>query len=283
MNTRTQSSRDRLLANLLQACTADRRVVGLIDYGSGGHERADEWSDVDAALLLRDEDYEGFITGWQSWSSGLGDQLFAYVGRFGHWAMYEGEALPLRVDLDFLLESEMELVTTWPMTPVRVESMVLYDGTSGKLTSVIRGLIGRRDRPEDALLTLERLIGDFWYFSLFCASKIGRGEAWVARLVFHSQVLDNLALLLRLEAGAVDRWEGAHAAAELEQTVSGPRLAQLEACIPAPGKQGLLIALETSCRLGDAVGRALAVKHGIAFPARLAAQTSAAISRLRSE
>ena len=48
------SSRERLFLSLLQSCRDDDRVVGVIDYGSGGHGRADEWSDIDAAVVLQD-------------------------------------------------------------------------------------------------------------------------------------------------------------------------------------------------------------------------------------
>ena len=277
------SSRERLFLSLLQSCRDDDRVVGVIDYGSGGHGRADEWSDIDAAVFLQDGAYDAFVGDWRAWAARLEALLFAYVGRFGHWAMFEGDDMPLRVDLDFIREPEIQQITAWPLAPTSVEQMVLYDGTGGILTSIIRSIVGRVDQPDNRPRAFHAVLGDFWYFSLFCCSKLGRGETWVARIVFHSQVLDNLALLLRLEAGAVDRWEGAHAAIGLENSISDSRRIELEACTPKPGREGLLVALESSCAVAATVSRDVALRLGVEFPERLVAEVSAAIARMRAK
>ena len=65
--------------------------------GSGSEARADEWSDVDVALFLRDEDFGGFEHGWKAWAAQFGTLALAYVGGVGHpWAVYDAHPIPLR-------------------------------------------------------------------------------------------------------------------------------------------------------------------------------------------
>ncbi|MDP9373998.1 MAG: aminoglycoside 6-adenylyltransferase, partial [Chloroflexota bacterium] len=225
-------ARAALLRRLREAVERDERIVGLVDYGSGGEGRLDEWSDLDVALFIRDADLDAFGRDWRGWAAGLGDLLLGYVGRYGHpWGVYDAAPVPLRVDFDLHPASRVDNVLTWPISPASVEAMVLYDATGGRLTARVGEMVGRSLRPADPQAAFERVCGDFWYFLLYVHCKLGRGERWVARQVYHSEVLEHLLLLLRLEAGATDRWEGAPSAWGVERALSPGRLARLDACI----------------------------------------------------
>ena len=269
-------ARAALVERLLQSAQGDPRIVGLLDYGSGSQGRLDEWSDLDVEVFLRDADFEGFARHWVAWAGQLGRLLLAYRGWVGHpWTVYDAGPVPLRVDFDLHRESEMDKLLTWTVTPVSAEAMVLYDGTGGRLTALARQLVGRRDRPVDLAATFEQVCGDFWYFVLYVYSKLQRGHGWAAREVFHEEVMKQLLLLLRLEAGgdALDRWKASPAAVDVERTLSPERLARLDACIPGAGTPALRQALSAAAQLGREVCAAIAQRHGWVWPEELAGRT----------
>lgn len=267
------------LERLLAATRDDPRIVGLLDYGSGGFGRADEWSDVDVAVFVRDADLDAFAAGWREWAAQFGTLLLAYRGRYQHpWVIYDTAPLPLRVDFDLWPESRVVAVETWANSPTRLEDMLLYEGSGGALTAAVQRIVGQSLAPADPEAAFQSLCGDFWYFLLYVYSKLQRGEGWVARLVFHGEVLDALFCLLRLEAGAVEQWRESPAALHAERVLSPARLAQIEACVPAAGAEGLRSALPVTARLGRSVCAALAARRSWDWPRTLAERTEALLA-----
>ena len=264
------ASRGAFIQRLRAAAQRDLRVVGLVDYGSSSEGRADEWSDVDVTLFLRDADYDAFSRDWVEWAAQFGELLLVYVGQVGHpWTVYAAEPVPLRVDFEFQRESQVDGVVKWPNSPASVEAMVLYDGTGGRLTACVRQMVGRPGRAADLHAAFEQNCGDLWYFLLFTYNKLQRGQVWVARQAFH-YAMDFLYLLLRLEAGATDRWEASQAAADVERTLAPERLARLEDCVPGAGAAGIQRALVAAATLGYDVCAAIASQHGWTWPHALA-------------
>lgn len=263
-----------LLARIVDAARDDARIAGVLDYGSSGEGRADEWSDIDLALFARDEDLAGFLGEWKEWAAQFGDLLLAYVGRYGHpWAVYRRPAVPLRVDFDVIPESRAASVAEWENSPTSVDAMVLYDDTDRTLTAAASRIVGKSLRPADPQAAFESECGDFWYFALFVYCKLQRGEYWGARQVFHSEVLDHLLRLLRLEAGgpALDHWRWKQNAFGVERTLSAPRLAQLDDCVPERGPGSLRRALAATVAMGAEVSAAIAVRERWPWPEELAA------------
>src|SRR5712692_7429615 len=102
-NTLTRTS---MIQRLIAAAKDDSRIVGLVDYGSSAEGRADEWSDIDVAVFVRDDEFVEFERDWISWASQFGQLLLAYVSGVGHaWTVYEATPIPLRVDFAFHRES----------------------------------------------------------------------------------------------------------------------------------------------------------------------------------
>lgn len=264
-------TRGEMTRRLTEAAAGDARVVGLVDYGAAGEGRADEWSDVDAALFIRDADFEAFERGWKTWAAQFGRLLLAYVGGVGHpWAVYDARPLPLRVDFAFHRESALEVILTWPNSPASADGFVLHDATGGRLTALAGRIAGQSLGPADAARDFEAVCGDFWYYVLRTLARVRRGQLWAARFDFNFILTGNLMALLRLEAGALRRWRASSAAAGIERDISPERLARLDACIPGEGPDELRRVFLDAARLAFDVCEATARAHGRRWPRELA-------------
>lgn len=267
-------TRTALQARILAAVTADDRVVGCLDYGSTSEGRGDQWSDLDLALFVRDEDLAEFEAEWKAWAAQFGELLLAYVGGIGHpWVTYAAEPLPIRVDFSFHAASSMETVMhSLPNAPISAEMMVLYDATSGQLTALAGELVGQSQAPADLRVAFEQIGGDLWTYFQRTHVRLLREEIWCARHEFNFIIMGNLFALLRIESGKVERMRAASAAARIEQEIAPARLAQLDGCIPGPTAADLLAALHAAALLTQEVSAAIAARHDWPWPSQLAEQ-----------
>jgi len=257
--------------HVVAAAQHDKRIVGLVDYGSSSEGRADPFSDLDLALFIRDDDFVSFEQDWKQWAAQFGPLLLAYIGGVGHpWTVYDATPLPLRVDFAFHRASALDIVLTWPNAPLSASAMVLYDDTEGALTAYVQQLVGQFLGPADLHQSFERICGDFWYYWLRTWTKLVRGNLWAARYDFNTILLGNLIGLLRLEANAVDRWRSTSVASAVEQLLAPHRLAQLDACVPERGATSLRYAFGAAAQLAYDVSAGLAAAHKWTWPHHLA-------------
>ena len=265
-----ESARQAMLHEIRNAAERDPRIAGLVDYGSSSEGRADEWSDVDLALFIRDAEFAAFSATWKTWAARFGDLLLAFPGVAGHpWAVYDAEPLPLRVDFDFYPASATDEMLAWPNSPTSVEAMVLYDGMGGAIRATAANLVGRELGPEDLAGTFERVCGGFWYYLLRTETALRRGEHWSARWGYTTMVTGNLCALLRLEAGATGRWQASDAAAGIERALTPSRRAELDGCVPAATVSDLRPAMFRAAELGAAVCTVLEERYGWPWPEAL--------------
>lgn len=263
---------------MVAAAEADRRIVGLLDYGSGGEGRVDEWSDLDLEVFIRDADLPTFEQSWKGWAAQFGRPLLAYRGWVGHpWLVYDTEPVPLRVDLDLHAESAIEGAERWLSYPASVEAMLLYDGTGGRLRRVVELIAGRSRQPEDVRAAFERVAGDFWYYLLYVHAKQRRGAHLTARSVFGSEVFAHLLNLLRLEAGATQRWRYSAAGTGLDGALSPARRAALDKCVPGPDPAEFERAMCETASLGRAVCAGIAARGGWPWTEELAGRVIAVL------
>lgn len=131
----------------------------------------------------------------------------------------------MRIDFTFYRASDVAVMLTWPNSPVSAEAMVLYDATGGTLMATGRRFVGKDLGPGDPHGTFARATGDFWYYLLRCFALLQRNQLWAVRYDFNDMVLGNLLALLRIEAGAVSRWQATNAATRIERALppSGPQ------------------------------------------------------------
>lgn len=265
------SARASFRQSLLEAVQADERIVGLLEGGSGGERRVDQWSDLDVFLFLNDADMEAFLQTWETWIEPCGRLLLAYHPdgqAIIAWTIFDVDPVPLRVDFRFFPASQIESVRTWPTSPHTLEEFVLVDKTHGKLSAVAQNLVGQPQRLPDGeeAETFEQFCNRMWYFLHSAYCKLQRGDQWYARISFHIAVLDSLIALLKLEAGVVERWLASFPTWKLERFLSQTRMEQLNTCIPLVGPEALKLAMYNTALLGQDVCETLATQHGWKWP-----------------
>jgi len=266
-------TRATLVQAILAAAGRDPRILGVLDYGSTSERRGDEWSDVDLALFLRDQDVAAFTRDWQAWAGQFGRLLLAYTSGLGKpWAVYAARPLPLRADFNFWPISTARQILHWPNAPATIESMLLYDTAEGQLRPYVAQIVGQSLRPPDLEQTFQQVCGDFWYYALRTWAKLLRGQLWAARHEYDSIMLGNLMALLRIEAGATEHWRGSSAALGIEQAIPAARLAQVDRCIAGPSANDLRQSFAQSAQLAQAVCGRIAEQHGWTWPQALAEQ-----------
>lgn len=264
-------TRETFVARLLAAAHSDARIAGVLDYGSASEGRGDAWSDADLVLFLRDADVAAFEREWRSWLGQLGPVLLAYTSGLGKpWAVLDATPLPLRADFNVYPLGELDRILEWPCAPLSVEHMLLYDASGGAIGQRVAQIVGQRLGPADPHAAFDQVCGDFWYYALRTHVKLLRRQWPVARHEYTAIVLGNLAALLRLEAGATERWRNSSAMQGIEQALAPARLAQLERCFADADPADLPRAFGAATRLARDVCRAIGARHGWAWPAELA-------------
>lgn len=265
---------DSLRQRVIDAVQVDPRLRGLLDYGSRSEGRDDEWSDVDLAVFIRDEEYDAFERGWTGWAAGFGPLLLAFVGDIdNHWVVYDRDPLPLRADyhLHRATVADGNELETWPNAPLSVEHMLLVD-KDGTLRSHVERMVGRDLGPPDPAHRCELVIAGFWYYAVRTWCKLQRGPSWGVRFDISFIMHGSLMALLRLEAGRIERWSAGDAATDIERDISAERLAAMNDCIPTPDPASLAPALARIVRLGVAASAGAAERFDKPWPEELAAR-----------
>jgi len=271
-----ERARAEIQARILSAIEADHRVIGCLDYGSTGHGKGDRWSDLDLAIIIRDEALASFSSEWQEWAAQFGDLLLAYSSFVGHpWAVYDTGAIPLRVDFSFKPASFLPELIELPLSPSSIDQMVLYDETAESLSKAVGQLIGKSLEPTDLHGAFTQASGDLWYMLLRCHTRLLRRQFWAARNDFHALVLHNLLALLRIESGATENWLVSNPADGIEEAIGQERLVELKGCIPDRDDRDLERAMSAAAELGASVCGQIHLFNGWSWPEMLAEQIGA--------
>ncbi len=275
-------ARTEMVKRVYEVAVQDDRIVGLVDFGSGGQGRVDEWSDIDVAVILRDGDYPAFRQDWIKWVNQFGDILLVNKHNAGSpWTIYAAEPMPLRVDFVFYAESDIFMghrLPIWPKSNKDIERMVWYETDTKQITEYLRHRIGQKEALPIMKIEFERKSDYFWHSFQYLYGKFQRGELWVAREVFNKEVLERLLFLLRIEAEAFDRWHSGHISWNIEHSLTTERLEQLNGCVLPADRQGFKECLHKTAQLGYEVctvlGKRYEVQWSKALAERLVAMTA---------
>lgn len=259
------------LEMILNAIRFDPRFVGCVDYGSTSEGRGDEWSDLDLAFFVRDEDVGEVKQNWKEWASQFGKPLLMFPGVLDHpWVVYDAEPIPLRADFAFHPESTMDIILEWPNSPLSVEDMVLYDETDGRLSDMVGQLVGKSQAPKNIEETFERVCGGFWYYLVRLEGCIHRNELMDAAWQFNFIVVANLCALLKIQHDNLARFRSSDSTSGIEKAITPIQYMRLKRCVAGPHVGELRRSMLEAAKLGSEVCQSISDKHGWEWPSELA-------------
>ena len=256
------SSHKDMIRKVEHLCRQDVRVSGLVLYGSLARQEysADQWSDVEFHLFVRDNDFERFDIDKAKWVRKLGEVLLDYTISYGNYCVMFEDLLCL--ELGLCKESEIKKITEWTLNPYYLGAKVLLDRTK-ELSRVVQQMIGR-EIPLNISEEFHRICYEFWYHALYCSGKIKRGELANARLVIESIMKGQLVLLFRLEQDPRTMIWGP--VRHLERMIDSESLNELKKICPTYEQGSIKQSLLNLCDLFGKTAKTYARSHKLVYP-----------------
>jgi len=158
-----------VIEQLVGSCVADDRVAAVFLGGSLARGEADEYSDVDLCVIVRDEAYADVIAGRDAFVRTIGDPLF--LEDFGNdhmaFAILAGGT---ELELHFFRAHDLDVIRPGP-------HRVLLDKDG-----ILAGVTFASPEPERAAQVerLREILFWFWHDVGHFTTAIGRGQLWWA-------------------------------------------------------------------------------------------------------
>ncbi|HWS53289.1 MAG TPA: nucleotidyltransferase domain-containing protein [Pyrinomonadaceae bacterium] len=255
----------RVIARLREVCRGDERVVGALMYGSFATGEADAFSDIEFAVLIRDEAFDGF--GQRAWLDSASPVAAYFPDDFGHHtALFENG---VRGEFHFMRASEVAVVESWRGSGwfPSLDAAVVLDRT-GELSRYAAALVGGPPARGGAAL-VEGLCLNLLNLMLFGANLLSRGEfarAWALLSKAH----ENLLKLVRLSEGATDHWPTPSRA--LEHDLSAAAYERYLTCAAGARPGELCAAYRESWRWGRELFETVGGPLKVGLPATVTAR-----------
>jgi polyphosphate glucokinase len=229
---------------------ADVRAVFLVGSQARAHTPADEFSDVDIALVV--DEARPFLDS-DSWLEPFGEVLLTFVEETAVGGQLERRVLfrsGLEVDFALVPAGDFGGLVEDPKaaTVAARGYRVLYDELGVTEDLARAAAMHETGAPQEA--GLESLSHDFWYHALWAAKKLRRGEVYVAKQACDCYLKPLVVLLLEARARArnpeLDTW---HRARFLERWAEPDDLSELRNTFALYDEKGVARAIAATADL----------------------------------
>jgi lincosamide nucleotidyltransferase B/F len=254
-----------MITRFREACRGDERVLGALMFGSFATGEGDRFSDIEFAVFIRDDAFEGF--GQRAWLDSVSPVAAYFPDDFGHHtALFENG---VRGEFHFMRASDVSVVAGWQGSGwfPSLDAAVLVDRT-GELSRHASALVGGPPARGGAAL-VEGLALNLLNLTLLGANLLNRGEfarAWALLSAVHV----NLLKLVRLQEGATDHWPSPSRA--LERDLSAAAYRRYVTCTAGAQPGALCAAYRESWRWGRELFETVAGPPDILLPAAVIAR-----------
>lgn len=166
-------------------------VVALVLIGSQARKtiyKAGEYSDIEAFIVVKDNDAKKIENILPVVANSLGKVLFSFKHQIGFVAVYEDL---LRIELPVIKQSEMRSIFRRPKAQ---EVKILIDKTHGQL----EGILNKRPKIINYEKLFKSIVENFWYWQIIGVQYFKKVELYNARAILniHAAALIRLFELL---------------------------------------------------------------------------------------
>jgi len=289
--TSDESRYDAMLKRLVEWAERQPEIRAMVVVGSRASSLrpADEWSDIDLVLAVRDP--QTYLTD-AAWLSVLGDPMLTCVatleGQTFRAAWFEGEA-----KFDFIIVASgsmraaallMRLIARWPalrpLLPLGAsQQLATFSDTIGKGMRVLvdkdrwvsrlqRARIQRPIRVAPTEAEFSNAVSGFWSWALWTSKILQRGELWRAKRSCDHEMKEMLLQMLDWHARSIAGWdcETWYLGRFLEEWVDPRAKLALSGVFARYEEDDLWRALAATCELYSWVARETAERSNFTYP-----------------
>ena len=191
----TDSWQEETISQVTALFSQDENVRGLVLIGSLTRDDVtrDAWSDLDIAVVVRDEALDSFWPATE-WISGLGEVYCTSRSSTSEWRVTRAcFADGRRIDFAFVTEGSVARIEEWEKNPLRYVNVCLFSRSEAldrALKLEFPPPVFEPASPRD----FERMANDFWFKGMLAVSKAAREELLVALHLSLDMVRDCLVL-----------------------------------------------------------------------------------------
>ncbi|MEU5402378.1 nucleotidyltransferase domain-containing protein [Streptomyces sp. NPDC005963] len=198
----TAPALDKRIRLLRATAHADRRLEGVLLYGSWTLGEADAHSDLDAYLFVNDADIEAFDG--RAFVEQLAPLKMAYTNMYGILAVVFDDLMRGEFHVEAAGEGIAEMAS-WRGSVHLPDpgGAVLLDRT-GRLTAAARVLADCE--PPEPISTAQQLTNELANWTLMLAHVLARGETARAHALLHTVIAPQQLQLCRLLRGSTTHW-----------------------------------------------------------------------------
>jgi len=249
-----------MIERFREAFRADERVVSALMFGSFAIGEGDAYSDVEFAVFVADEHFDGFDPA--AWLDAVSPVAAYFPDDHGHHtALFHNG---VRGEFHFLRASQQSVVEGWKGHGWfrALSDAVMLDRT-GELSRHARALVG--GPPERGGAELVRGLSlNLINHTLMGAQLLRRGE-WARAWAVLPRAHENLLKLVRLQHGATDHWPTPSRA--FERDLPAPVVDRYVRCTAAASPRELPSAYRATWSWARELFAAVAAPLGVEVPA----------------
>ena len=226
---------ERLIDRFVQWAQTEDNIRAVIVIGSRARtdHPADEWSDLDVAILANDPEPYWATTGWLH---NIGVPWLTFIESLPDGSGFERRVLfEGGLDVDFVPDpvepfrrmlDEGQLGGLADLIHRGVRFLVDKEGFAERLAQIPVELLPYQPPAESEFLNL---VNDFWYHTVWTAKKLRRGELWIGKsccddylkhllrqmLTWHTRARRGASVDTWMQGRFLDEWADARAVAAL--------------------------------------------------------------------
>ena len=260
-----------IIENIIRWGKSSEEVLGIITLGSRSRKdhEADEYSDLDMAIIVQDPPY---YLATDEWLSVIGKYHISFDepsfdGCKSRRILFDGA-----LDVDFIFMPESVAASGFSGEA----AMILKRGFKVLLDKIaLQEAVSQVILAKDPYIMLSEkefhnIVNDFWFHAMWTTKKLKRGELWTAKNCLDMYMKGRLLTVIEIYAHSIhgsdyDTWYGGRF---MEEWAEPWIMKNLEKCFSHYVGEDMKAALLQTMDLFRAISMEIAEKNNFSYPAK---------------